>query len=90
MGRELPVSAESKLSLGPRVKVTLEMSPQLDADLDNLAEELGVTKGGAVLKGIGLLKIALEAKREGKRVAIIDDRDDSEQEITGFESIDDH
>jgi hypothetical protein len=84
MGREIPAFAETKSSSGVRVKLTLDISPELDADLDNLAEELGVTKGGAILRAIGLLKIAMEAKSEGKRVAIIDDREDSEQEITGF------
>ena len=66
------------------ISLTLSISPELDADLDNMAEELDTTKGGAVLKALALLKISLEAKREGKRVAIIDDRDDSEQDITGI------
>ena len=66
------------------VVLQLNMSPELDADLDNLGEELGVPKGKAILKALSLLKIAMDAKREGKRVAILDDRDDSEQDIIGF------
>lgn len=82
MGRGISVSAGSRVNFVPHVNVTLEMSPQLNDALDNMAEELGVPKGEAVLKAFSLLKIALEARQEGKRLTIVDDRDDSEQDIT--------
>jgi hypothetical protein len=66
------------------VVLSLNVSQELDANLDNMGEELGVPKGETILKALSLLKVAMDAKREGKRVAILDDRDDSEQEIVGF------
>jgi len=64
------------------VTLTLSISPELDDLLDNMADEMGVPKGEAILKAIGLLKIALDAKREGKGIGILDDELDVEQEIT--------
>ncbi len=64
------------------VTLTLTISPELDDHLDNMAEELGVPKGEAILKAFGLLKIALEARREGKGIGILDAELDVEQEIT--------
>ena len=64
------------------VTLTLTISPELDTLLDNMSEELGVPKGEAILKAFGLLKIALEARREGKGIGILDDELDVEQEIT--------
>jgi hypothetical protein len=44
----------------------LTLSPVLDEALTDLAGELGVTRGDAVLRAIALLKTAVEHRREGK------------------------
>jgi len=43
--------------------------------LTRLAQELGTDDGGAVLmRALGLLDLALKAKRDGKRIAFYDPR----------------
>ncbi len=68
----------------PVVVLRLTISPELDAILDNMAEEVHGSKGDAILKALALFKIALDAKKEGKRIGILDDELNVEQEITGF------
>lgn len=66
------------------VTLTLTIWPELNDLLDNLADEIGVPKGEAVVKAINLLKIAVEARREGKKLIVLDDATGEEEEITGI------
>ena len=53
--------------------VTVKISGTSALLLTKLAEALGTDDGGAVLmRALGLLDLALRAKREGKRLAFID------------------
>jgi hypothetical protein len=53
--------------------VTVKISGTSALLLTKLAESLGTDDGGAVLmRALGLLDLALRAKREGKRLAFID------------------
>jgi hypothetical protein len=53
--------------------VTVKISGTSALLLTRLAEALGTDDGGAVLmRALGLLDLALRAKREGKRLAFID------------------
>jgi hypothetical protein len=50
--------------------------------LTRLAEALGTDDGGAVLmRALGLLDLALKAKREGKRLAFYDPQRDELSEV---------
>lgn len=66
---------------GRTFEVTLTATPGFYALLDELSQKLGVDWGETTLKALALLKTAEDAKDEGKRVAILDDSDNSEQEI---------
>jgi hypothetical protein len=60
----------------------MELTPELDAQLQEMARRIG--PGGytkLMMDGLGMVKIALDAREEGKRLLLIDDRDNSEQEI---------
>jgi hypothetical protein len=59
----------------------LSITPELDALIDNMAEDLGLTKGDTILEALGLLKIALDARREGKIIGILDENLELDQEI---------
>ena len=53
--------------------VTLKISGTSAVLLTRLAEELGTDDGGAVLmRALGLLDMALKARRDGKRLAMYD------------------
>jgi hypothetical protein len=66
---------------GLATRLSLEITPELDETLDRMAEKMEETKGGVLLRAIALLKTALDAQHEGKRIAILDDSENSEQEI---------
>jgi hypothetical protein len=66
------------------VTLTLTVWPELNDLLDNLADELGVTKGDAVVKAINLLKIAVDARKAGQKLLVVDDATGEEEEITGI------
>ena len=69
-------------STKPGVVLRLSITAELDAILDNMADDLGLSKGDTILKALGLLKIAVDARQEGKRIGILDENLDVEQEIT--------
>jgi hypothetical protein len=62
----------------------LNIWPELNDLIDNLADEIGVTKGEAIVKAISLLRIAVEAEREGKTLVLVDDATGEEVEIQGI------
>lgn len=58
---------------------------QLTPELDELLAEMAKIEGGypeMMREALGLLKIAQEARAQGKRLLVVDDRENSEQEIT--------
>ena len=62
------------MSMDPHTgPVTLKISGTSALLLTRLAEALGTDDGGAVLmRALGLLDLALKAKRDGKRLAFYD------------------
>jgi hypothetical protein len=61
------------------VNMQLTITQELDATLSNMAEELGDSKGHTILRAIALLKTTMDARDEGKWIAVVDDN--FEQEI---------
>lgn len=61
--------------------ISLTATPGFFALLDELSGKLGDDWGKTILRALALLKTAVDAKDEGKRVAILDDGDNSEQDI---------
>ena len=64
-----------------RVFLRMELTPELDALMADLARSAGGYPE-MIRTSLGLLKIAQEARRENKRLVVIDDEENSEQEIT--------
>jgi predicted transcriptional regulator len=57
----------------PRVRLTVEVTDELNERLDRLADELGGSKSDVFRTAIALVEVALNAKRRGGHVAILDD-----------------
>ncbi len=66
------------------VPLNLSVSTDLDGLLDRISREMGISKADAILRGIALLKAALDAKRDGKAVGAADSADTLETEFVGF------
>jgi hypothetical protein len=74
-------------SLSEPVTASLEVtvSPELHRELETLAEDIHATQGDALAKAIALLRLAVDARKQGKRVAILDeDLAEVDREITGI------
>jgi predicted transcriptional regulator len=58
---------------GPeKVRLTLEVSKDLNALLERLSEETGSSKSEVLRKAIGLMEVAVEAKQQGHVLGIAD------------------
>ncbi|HEX5165917.1 MAG TPA: ribbon-helix-helix protein, CopG family [Thermomicrobiales bacterium] len=55
-----------------RVRLSLEVPQELNALLEELAAETDSTKSEVLRKAIALMDVAVDAKREGKRVFVSD------------------
>ena len=79
---EDPSGRSSSVSrISHRVFLRMELTPELDELMANLAQCAGGYPE-MIRTSLGLLKIAQEAHRENKRLVVIDDEENSEQEIT--------
>jgi predicted transcriptional regulator len=61
------------MATSDRVRLTIEVTDELNERLDRLADELGGSKAEVFRKAIALVDVALDAKRRGRQVAILDD-----------------
>jgi predicted transcriptional regulator len=53
-----------------KVRFNLDLSPETDSLLEDLAEQMGGTKSEVLRKAIALMKIAVEARCEGRKFGI--------------------
>jgi predicted transcriptional regulator len=67
-----------------KVRLSLDISPELNALLDQLAEQTGSTKSELLRKAISLLEVAVEAKRQGKKFGIAERDQQLATEIIGL------
>lgn len=63
----------------PRVRITLDLTGELNQKLESLADGEGATKAAILRKAIALMQIAVDAKAEGKQLAIIDENQSGER-----------
>jgi hypothetical protein len=66
------------------MEAELEVTPQFVRFLDEMAAEMGLDREDVVRLALGLLRIGLDAKREGNKLAIVTPDLEFDQEVTGF------
>jgi putative heme iron utilization protein len=54
-----------------KVRLSLDVSPELDAKLDAMAEHLGVTKADVLRRSIAMMEVAIDGKRTGRRLGLV-------------------
>ncbi len=67
-----------------KVRFNLDISPDLNALLDNLAASIGGTKSDVLLKAIALMDVAVDANRQGKKFGIAERDQPLATEIVGI------
>jgi predicted transcriptional regulator len=66
-----------------KVRLTFEVTPELNAVLDRLAERYG-SKTEVFRKAIGLIEVAAEAKTAGDKLVIADKHRRPKTELVGL------
>jgi hypothetical protein len=67
-----------------KVRLSLDISPELNTLLENLAGSIGGTKSDVLRKAIALMEVAVDAKRQGKKFGIAEKDQQLATEIIGI------
>ncbi|MCU0650298.1 MAG: ribbon-helix-helix protein, CopG family [Gemmatimonadaceae bacterium] len=68
----------------PKVRLTFEVTPELSARLDALAESTGSTRTDVFRKAIALFDIAVEARANDERLGVLSKDRALKREIVGL------
>lgn len=71
---------------GPKdvVRLNLDISAQLNAKLDGLAESIGGSKSDVLRKAIALMELAVDAKNNAQKLVVVDSSNKIVKEIVGI------
>ena len=69
----------------PKIRVSLDISPELYAKLQGLAHDIRGTKSDVLRKSLALMDVAVQARKNGKKIGIADTSEQLSTEIIGFE-----
>lgn len=67
-----------------RVRLSLDLSPELNRLLEDLAVAIDGTKSDVLRKGIVLMELAVKAKRQGRKLGIAESDQPLVTEIVGL------
>jgi predicted transcriptional regulator len=67
-----------------KIRLSLDISPELNSLLEQLAEKTGGTKSDVLRKAIALMEVAVEAKRQGRKFGIAERDQPLATEIVGL------
>ena len=77
-------SSSNALEEKGKIRLSLDISPEANALLESLASSIGGTKSEVLRKGIALMQIAIDAKRQGKKFGIAEKDQALATEIVGI------
>jgi len=69
---------------GSKVRLTVDVSPELNETLDQLADNAHLTKSEILRRAIALMKVAAQAHEKGQKLALIDKDQQAMTEIVGI------
>jgi len=70
--------------IGKMIKMSLHISPELNEELEQMSEEAHASKSDILRKAIALIKVAMDAKKSGKKLAILNENKELVNEIVGL------
>lgn len=80
---ELKKSTLSKNSSG-KVRLTVDVSPELNEALNSLAKNSSTTKSDVLRKAITLMEVLTQARERGEKITIVDQNESTKTEIVGI------
>ena len=70
--------------MAEKVRINLQVSPELNDILEGIAESSSATKTDVIRQALALVKIAHDAKRNGKHIGLVTDSSKLDTEIVGL------
>jgi len=67
-----------------KIRMNLQVSSELSDVLDKIAGETGSNRSDVIRQALALMKVAHEAKQNGKRLGLVTDPAKLETEIVGL------
>jgi len=67
-----------------RIRLSLDVSRELNATLERLAGSTGSTKSDVLRRAIALMEVAVQAKSQGKKLGVANSEQTLETEIVGL------
>ena len=67
-----------------RIERNLVMTPDADKFLANLAHSTGLSEGDVLRLALGMLRVAVDARAQGKHVGVASSPEDLDIELVGF------
>lgn len=67
-----------------KIRLSLDISPELNSLLEDLAEQTGGTKSDVLRKAIALMRVAVDAKRQGRKFGVAEQDQPLATEIVGI------
>ena len=77
-------TASEQLNERSKIRLNLDISPETNSLLEDLAGKIGSTTSEVLSKAIVLMQVAVEAKRQGKKIGIAEQDQPLAREIVGL------
>ena len=73
-----------KHAMTAKVRLNLQVSEQLNTDLDEMADSTGSNRTEVIRQALALMKIAHQARREGRHLGLVSDPSKLDTELVGI------
>ncbi len=67
-----------------KVRLNLQVSEQLNSDLEEMADSTGSNRTEVIRQALALMKIAHQARREGRHLGLVSDPSILDTELVGI------
>ncbi len=69
---------------GEKVRLNLQVSQELSNVLDEIAESSGGSRTDVIRQALALMKVAHEARKDGRHLGLVSERSKLDTEIVGL------
>lgn len=70
--------------MAAKVRLNLQVSEQLNSDLEEMADSTGSNRTEVIRQALALMKIAHQARREGRYLGLVSDPSKLDTELVGI------
>jgi hypothetical protein len=70
--------------MAEKVRLNLQVSEQLNSDLEEMADSTGSNRTEVIRQALALMKIAYQARREGRHLGLVSDPSKLDTELVGI------